>query len=495
MSSFIEKLKDCLQVDPTLKEELLRGSHDLDEEEGRLVRSLIDEGSSSYVDADAVLARNILNKLFQVPPADVAYDDASRTAVAGTGNLLPIPLDEDLFETLLSELNGREHHGRVISVAAKLDIANEMLLTGTWNGVSHYGIDRAVESALNPMPELIKLSIEHTADNDEVRIAHFDPRAVAPFRRFRWFGGAINENIFILSRHQQSSRRETRLTLLHERGLGMKGIGFLGVLAREFPETKILLCTREREVDVSKSAIALMMMPLRSGDEVRIVASGPDADRVIDRIESSSPSIPVFLKVESPTNPKSPSSTNTIEVVVNEEQGVHFRVIGGLLGIAREYEGTKLYLSMDGADRIDVSRSFTRLCSMGIPSGKKLILTAEGPHADRVIGDIIEFKLDAKKPVFSLCGSSGRKGRSGDDDPDDGAPPAPGGHRPAGSDSGSVPPRSFSGIARDIRSNAISHQHDLSLAEEAWVAQHSHHTAGQLILGASAFAAGAVSTI
>lgn len=495
MSSSIEKLRNWLHVDATLQEEVLRGERGLDEEEDRLVRSLIDVGSSSYVDADAVLARNILNKLFQVSPADVAYDDARRTAVAGTGNLLPIPLDEDLFEALLSELNGREHHGGVISVAAKLDIANEMLLTGTWNGVSHYGIDRAVESALSPMPELIKLCLEHAEGDDEVRIIHFDPSAILPFRRFRWFCGTINENTFVLSKHRPSSRSETRITLLHQKGLGMKGIGFLGSLAREFPETKILLCTKEREVEVSKSVIALMMMPLKAGDEVRIVAAGPNAHEVIERIENLPFSHPIFLKAGPPAVPNGPSVVKNIEVIVREEQGVHFRVIGGLLGIAREYEGTNLYLSIDGADRLDVSRSFTKLCCMGISSSAKLSFTAEGPDAAKLIDRITAFKLDAKEPVFSLYRPGGRKGPSGDDDPEGGSAPPSGGHSPAGGDAGTVPPNSFSGITRDFKTNFALRQQDLFQAGEVLMAPSARRITDPFILSAAAFAAGAVLTI
>jgi phosphotransferase system HPr-like phosphotransfer protein len=495
MSSSIKKLKTWLSVDLTLADEIRRGERGLDEGEARFVRALMGDGESisSYIDADATHAKNILKKLLGAPPDDVAYTEARRRAVAGTGDLLPIPVDEGLLDTLLDELNGHDHHKGKLNIAAMLDTSNRMLLTGTWNGFSHYGIEREIESALGPMPELIKLSIEHSEGMDEVRIVYFDHRALGSFKPFRWFAGLTEENIFVLSR-PQPLRRETRLILAHARGLSTQAIGFLGTLMREFPDTRLLLCTREREIDIEHSVIALMMMPLKMGDEVRIVAAGPNADEVIKRIDNFASSGAVFLKAEGVSAPSKPSRSKSVDVIVNEEQGVHFRVISGLLGLVKACEGTKLYLTMHGVERMDVSRSFSRLCSIGILSNTRMRLSAEGLEAATLIERILDFKLDGKNPVFSLCRPVGKKGPSGDEGPDGGTTPPSGGHAPSG---GNAPSSSFKGIARssDNAKAADCAFYDMAAAETLQQESFGLAAYDPIVLSAATFAARAACTI
>ena len=490
MNRTIDKLRMWLSVDLTLAEEIRSGSHGLDDDEDRLARALLDDpdGTSSYTDAEATHAVNILKKLLGTSEsADEFYDRARGQAIAGTGNLLPIPVGEDLFDTLLKELNDRDHHKGQLSIAAFLDWRNEMLLVGTWNGLGHYGIKRDVEE-LGVDSELIKLSVEHAEGADEVLITYFDRLAVGPFKPFRWFAGSREENAFVLSKPGHV-RAEARLILAHHKGLGMHAIGFLSTLIREFPDTKILLCAKEAEVEVAASVISLMMMPLKMGDEVRIVAAGPDADAVIERIEGFASSGGAFLKANKVSATIKPPRNKSVDVIVNEGQGVHFRVIGGLLGLVRACDGTKLYLTMDGVDRMDVSpRSFSRLCSLGVSEGSRITLCAEGPEAVTLIEKILYFKLNDESPVFLPCRLGGKKGPSGGDDPEGGTTPPSGGRAPTG---GEAPSSSFRGISRsssDAKATDCA-SHEMAAAETLQQKSFGPTIYDPIVLGAATFAA------
>jgi hypothetical protein len=115
-------------------------------------------------------------------------------------------------------------------------------------------------------------------------------------------------------------------------------------------------------------------------------------------------------------------------------------------------------------------------------------LSAEGLEAAALIERILDFKLDGKNPVFSLCRPVRKKGPSGDDDPDGGTTPPSGGHAPSG---GNAPSSSFKGIARsyDNAKAADCASYDMAASETLETELLGFSASDPTILGAATFAA------